>query len=199
VPTELAPLPFSRFDELARRLAALDVELGEQPRHRIAGFAGEEPLALLDLRPFPPGGVHEPMVEAVAGLLALGADHLAAALPGRAWSVADPVVPVSDAGDLRQRVLLLTTARPHAGPRTWLRPFDLHGTQLTWQDAVAEDDACEGWVPHALQVAVDAAWPADPVAAAEQLARCSRLGHHVLLGPAGAAVLDGLSRPGGSA
>ncbi len=190
MPTDTAPRPFTEFEDLARSLVALDVELGHEPRHRLAAYVGEDPLLVVDLRPFPPGGIEGPMVEVVAGALALGADRLATALPGRAWSLDDPVAPVSDDGDLRQRVLLCTTARAGASVRNWLLPFDLTGDDLVWHEAVAEDGGCEGWVPHALQVAVDAGWEPDPDGAAEQLARCAALGHEVFLAPAGTALLD---------
>lgn len=189
MPPDLAVLPFARFEELARNLTALDVELGEQPRHRVFGYRGEEPLVVIDLRPFPPGGVQTPMVEAMAGVLALGADRFAAALPGRAWSMDDPVVPVSEDGDLRQRVLMLTTAQPDQRVRTWVLPFDLVDDHLTWHDAALDEGACEGWVPYALGVAVEAEWQPDPDAAVLQLARCTSLGHHVMLSPAGSAIL----------
>ncbi len=190
MPIDIAPRPFTEFEDLARSLAELDVEVGDEPRHRLAAYDGEEPLLVIDLRPFPPGGIEAPLVEAVAGALALGADRLATALPGRAWSPDDPVVPVSDDGDLRQRVLLCTTAQPHTGTRSWLLPFDVAAPRLVWHDAVLDDGSCEGWVPHALQVAVDAAWEPDPDAAADQLARCAALGHEVFLAPAGGDVLD---------
>lgn len=196
---DLAPRPFADFEDLARSLVALDVDLGEEPRHRLAGFRGEDPLAVLDLRPFPPGGIHAPLVEAMAGLLALGADRFGTALPGRAWSMDDPVVPVTEEGDLRQRVLMLNTAQRGHHVRTWLRPFDLHDGELTWQDPVLEDSGCEGWVPHALQVAVDAAWEPEPDAAADQFARCRSLGHHIMLAPAGAQLLGAVSPPAGNA
>ena len=188
---DIAPRPFAEFDQLARALVELDVDLGDEPRHRLAAFRGEEPLAVVDLRPFPPGGIEAPMVEALSGVLALGADRFAAALPGRAWSTDDPIVPVSDDGDLRQRVLLLTTADGTDEPRTRLLPFDLDGDTVRWHTRTLEDGPCEGWVPHALGVAAEAGWPADPDAAAQQLARCTRLGHDVLLTPAGDAALDG--------
>lgn len=191
MPPDLAVLPFARFEELARNLTVLDVELGEQPRHRVVGYRGEEPLVVIDLRPFPPGGVQTPMVEAMAGVLALGADRFGAALPGRAWSMDDPVVPVSEDGDLRQRVLMLTTARPDEPVRTWILPFDLVGDELTWHAATLDEGPCEGWVPYALGVAVEADWQPDPDAAVLQLARCTSLGHHVMLSPAGATLLDG--------
>lgn len=190
MPPDLAVLPFARFEDLARNLVELDVELGEQPRHRVVGYRGEDPLVVIDLRPFPPGGVQTPMVEAMAGVLALGADRVAAALPGRAWSMDDPVVPVTDDGDLRQRVLMLTTAQPESQVRSWLLPFDLDGDRLHWHPETLDEGPCEGWVPHALGIAVDAGWHPDPDAAVLQLARCTSLGHHVMLSPAGAAVLD---------
>ncbi len=192
---DLAVLPFARFEDLARNLVHLDVELGEQPRHRLIGYRGENPLAVIDLRPFPSGGVEAPMVEATAGVLALGADRFAAALPGRAWSMDDPVVPVSEHGDLRQRVLMLTTARPDEPVSTWVLPFDLTGDELTWHTAVLDEGPCEGWVPYALGVAAEADWQPDRDAAIEQLARCTSLGHHVMLSPAGAALLDRDSTP----
>ena len=199
MPPQLAPLPFPHFEELACSLAEFDVELGDQPRHRVVGYDRDEPLALLDLRPFPSGGVHAPVVEAVAGLLALGSDRFAAALPGRAWSLEDPIPPVGDAGDLRQRVLLLTTARRGVPTRTWLRPFDVVDGAVRWHDPVDGDGGGEGWVPRALQVAADCGWAPDLAAAHAQLGRCARLGHEVLLAPAGADLLDRVSPPAGSA
>ena len=139
------------------------------------------------------------MVEALAGLLPLGADRLAAALPGRAWSLDDPVVPVSDDGDLRQRVLMLTTARPGRPPRTWLRPVRPRRWRVGVAQSVLEDDDCEGWVPHALQVAVDSTWEPDRAAAVEQLARCRSLGHYVMLAPAGADLVGEVTSRGGTA
>lgn len=193
VPTDIdiAPRPFAEFDDLARALVELDVDLGDEPRHRLAAYRGEEPLAVVDLRPFPPGRIESPMVEALSGVLALGADRFAAALPGRAWSIEDPIPPVSDDVDLRQRVLLLTTADGTTDPRTRLLPFDVEHATVRWHDATLEDGPCDGWVPHALGVAAAAGWPADPDAAAQQFARCARLGHDVLLTPAGDAVLGG--------
>ena len=184
------PRPFAQFEDLARSLVALDVDLGDEPRHRLAAYVGEDPLLVIDLRPFPPGGIEGPMVEAVAGALALGADRLAAALPGRAWSMDDPVVPVTEDGDLRQRVLLCATARRGEDPSTWLLPFDVDGQSLSWHETVLEDGDCEGWVPHALQVGVDAGWEPDIPGAAGQLARCTALGHEVFLAPAGSDLLD---------
>lgn len=187
---DLATLPFARFEDLARRMVELDVDLGDEPRHRLVAYLGEEPLVAIDLRPFPPGGIQAPMVEAIAGVLALGADGLAAALPGRAWSMEDPLPPVTDDGDLRQRVLMLTTARAGGTAHSWILPFDLDDGHLTWHTAVLEDDACEGWVPHALGIATEAGWDPDIDAAIGQLGRCTALGHTVMLAPAGAAVLD---------
>lgn len=190
MPIDIAPRPFTEFEDLARALVELDVELGDEPRHRLAAYRGEEPLLVIDLRPFPPGGIEGPMVEAVAGALALGADRLAAALPGRAWSMDDPVVPVTADVDLRQRVLMCTTAAATLPLRSWLLPFAIGDAGLSWEPPVLEDDDCIGWVPHALQVAVDATWEPDPDAAADQLARCTALGHNVFVAPAGSAVLD---------
>lgn len=191
--SDTAILPFARFEELARNFAALDVELGEEPRHRLAAYKGEEVLALVDLRPFPRGGIESPMVEAMAGVMALGADRFGVALPGRAWSLEDPIPPVTEDTDLRQRVLSLTTATRAEGVRCWLVPFELDDGRLTWHEAVLGEETgpVEGWVPHALGVAARSPWDPDPDAAREQLTRCSALGHLVMLAPLGAAVLHG--------
>lgn len=193
MPSDTAILPFARFEDLARNFCEFDVELGEEPRHRLAAYRDEDVLALVDLRPFPRGGIESPMVEAMAGVMALGANRFGAALPGRAWSMDDPIPPVTGDADLRQRVLSLTTATAEDGVRCWLVPFDLGDDGLIWQEAVLGDDPgpVEGWVPHALRVAAEAPWDPEPEAASEQLARCTALGHHVMLAPAGAAVLDG--------
>ena len=194
---DLATLPWTRFEEVARHLVELDVDRGDEPRHRLTGYHGEEPLVVVDLRPFPPGGVQTPMVEAMAGLLALGADRFAAALPGRAWSMDDPIAPVSDDGDLRQRVLMMTTAQPGPGVRSWVLPFDLDGGRLTWHAPVLEEGPCEGWVPYALGVATEAGWEADPEGAIQQLGRCAALGHTIMLAPAGEALLEAGPDPTG--
>lgn len=190
--SDTALLPFSRFEDLARTFSELDVDLGEEPRHRLAAYRDDEVLALVDLRPFPRGGIERPMVEAMAGVMALGANRFGAALPGRAWSTEDPIPPVSDHADLRQRVLSLTTASADRGVRCWLVPFDLDGHRLTWGDPVLGDDPgpVEGWVPHALRVAAEEPWDPDPDAAGQQLARCTALGHHVMLAPPGVDLLE---------
>ncbi len=117
---------WDRLADLHRWYAELDAP---DPRPHLAAFAGDHACVLIGLRPFAPGAYQGPLVEAMALALPLGADRVSVALPGRAWSLDDPVVPVSDDGDLRQRVLTQCTVDGHrqVTPRVTMRlhPFDV--------------------------------------------------------------------------
>lgn len=197
------PRPFGEFEQLAQTLIELDVHLDDQPRHRLFGYHNNQPLAVIDLRPFPPGGIHQPLIEAVAALLALGATQLATALPGRAWSTNDPITPVCNDGDLRQRVVMMTTSQTnHDTPTNWLIPYDITTNDgqptVQWHPPHNDTGPVEGWVPEALQIAAQAGWDPDAQAAAHQLRRCQQLGHHILLAPDGNLLLQDTSHNPGS-
>lgn len=182
------PHAFSSVDDLHRWYAALDAP---DPRPHVVAFAGEDAVVMIGLRPFPPGGYGGPLVEALALALPLGADRVSVAFPGRAWSLDDPVVPVADTGDLRQRVLTQVTADGHGRTpptvTTRLHPFhappDRPGT-IRWQPAL-DPGASAGWIPEALAAMVGAR---DRIGGdvtdgdlARQLWRLEHLGHEVLV------------------
>ena len=167
------------------------------PRPWLVAFDEDELLVLVGLRPFAPGQYEGPLVEAMALVLPLGADRVSVALPARAWSLDDPVPPVTADADLRQRVLTQVTIDGHgrATPevRTRLHPFRLpsgrpDAAPLVWDDAL-DPGRGEGWLPDALaamvagrgRIGVDAT--VDEYR--QQLLRLHDLGHDVLLTPRG--------------
>ena len=178
---------WDRLADLHRWYAELDAP---DPRPHLAAFAGDHACVLIGLRPFAPGAYQGPLVEAMALALPLGADRVSVALPGRAWSLDDPVVPVSDDGDLRQRVLTQCTVDGHrqVTPRVTMRlhPFDVGATpdaRLLWHDPL-DPGPGEGWIPDALATLVAArdsiTGMGDLDAVARQAARLDALGHEVL-------------------
>lgn len=113
--------PVSTWDEVPGYLLELahrDLEAGPAPLPSVVAFAGEEPVAIGVLRPFDDGGPVPALIELLALLLPLGVDRIALSLSGRAWSMADPLAPVCDEGDLRQQVLLLVRADARDGSCT---------------------------------------------------------------------------------
>jgi len=175
--------------ELHRRLSELDAP---DPSPHLVAVAGEDPLGIIRLRPFPRGGVQKPLVEAMALVVPLGADRVSVALPSRAWSLDDPVVPVTEDADLRQRVVLQVTVDGHdhdpPAVETLLHPFDVDADgQLAWQDAI-DPGTGQGWVPDALQAMIAGRHDLHDHGADERMAQWNRLedlGHLVLLTPEG--------------
>lgn len=180
-------------DDLHRWLADLDAP---DPAPHLAAYAGDELLVLVRLRPFAPGAYQGPLVEALALALPMGADRVSLALPGRAWSLDDPVPPVTAGADLRQRVLTQVTVDGHQSGhpdvRMALHPFCIDGatpgTGLQWEASI-DPGPGEGWIPDALATLIDAR---DDIAAGggiderrRQVARLQELGHLVVLTAAG--------------
>lgn len=173
-----------RWDEVAgylRSEAELDLRATGEVRPCLAGFRGDRGLALAWLRPFEKGAYHDPLLELVALFVPLGIDRLALSLGGRAWSMLDPIPPVSAAGDLRQRVLVVQQVDGHrrrAELTTHVHPFALDDDVVRWQDPIDLGPG-EGWIAGLLHVAVDRrhelGGPAEEVAT--QAARCAELGH----------------------
>ena len=184
-----APLTtWDRVEDLHRWYAELDAP---DPRPHLVGFAGGTALVLVGLRPFAPGAYQGPLVEALALALPLGCDRVSVALPGRAWSLQDPVVPVTDGADLRQRVLTQCSADGHRRERPIvtmrLHPFHVAATDdagLVWDPAL-DPGPGEGWIPHALTTLVGARDDLGDDTGLDdlvrQLVRLERLGHDVLL------------------
>jgi len=117
----LPPLPPTDWDEVESFLldgALRELDHGLAPLPALAAFAGEDPVAVGNLRPFEPGEVVPALVEVLALLLPLAVDRLALLLPARAWSTADPIPPVTDGIDLRAPVLVVVRGDGHQQPCT---------------------------------------------------------------------------------
>ncbi|MFA9445701.1 hypothetical protein [Egicoccus sp. AB-alg6-2] len=107
--TTIPPLPWTDATPALLDLAREDLADGLLPRPRLIAHAGNEAVGIAQLRPHV-DDVLPPLLELLALFLPLGADRLTLALPGRAWSLEDPIAPVTDEVDLRQRVLLVIGA-----------------------------------------------------------------------------------------
>jgi hypothetical protein len=185
--------PLERFDDAPRQLLAMcaaDLDAGLDPVPTLAAFIGDRPLALVGLRPFAPGEIVQALVEVLALLLPLGCDRLALALPGRAWSLDDPIVPVTDDGDLRQRVLMLTVADARGRPcelRTTLHPFEVTDRATRFADPISPGSPTDAPVVAAVGALLDARDELRPTTASlaltAQFGRVLLLGHELSLAP----------------
>ena len=193
LPTPPQPT-YPNVDAIHRFLAEGDAP---QPRPWLLAFAADRLLVLIGLRPFAPGQSEGPLVEAMALALPIGADRVSVALPARAWSMDDPVPPVTSDADLRQRVLIQVTVdgRGRSAPdvRSRLHPFrvsEVSGDEdrLEW-DPMVDPGPGEGWVPEALSAMVAGRHRIGVGAGVDehrrQLLRLDDLGHDVLLTPDG--------------
>lgn len=161
----------------------------------VVAFCGEKPLFFSGLRDFHKGEYHDPMIELLALAAALGANRVASAFSGRAWSLRDPVPPVVDGvGDLRQRVLVMTFVDATATPtlrRSAVVPYDVTEGHVRWQTPL-RDDAGEGWITEAMTVCAqlqDRLRSTDDEAR-RQAQRCVDLGHLLVLHPGTAQELN---------
>lgn len=195
VPTPEARPELSEPATVLRSLVACDLESGfDDGRMYVAATAAGEPLLVAVSRPFAKGRYDGPLIELGSLALGLGADRVTVGLTGRAWSLDDPVVPVTDEGDMRQRVLNIHEAdgrgRREPTMRSWLLPFDLADDRLRWHEEVVPGPAV-GWLVDALRITVGsrAQLQCRPEDVVGQLARCDRLGHAVHLSEHAAAQL----------
>lgn len=158
----------------------------------LVAFDGDEHLVVAGLRRFEDGAYPEALVELLALAVPIGADRVALSIAGRAWSLDDPIPPVSADADLRQRTLVLTFVDGHDRPRpevtTVLHPFDVVDGGIVWgerRDLGAPDPGAVTAVVSAclsergVQVAAE---HAEPSTLRRQAERCERLGHRIWLG-----------------
>lgn len=180
-----------RWDDLeafTRDSAESDLDAMGEVDPFVVAFRAIEPLFVAYLRPFEKGAYDRPLIEVLALAAPLGADRLAVAMGGRAWSLDDPVSPVVDGvGDLRQRVLTLHGVDGLGGAPTafgvmW--PFEIAGGRVSWQEALRTGDG-QGWIPRALELAVTSRGQLEASAeeVADQAVRCIELGHDLYLAP----------------
>jgi hypothetical protein len=171
-----------------------EVAAGFPPPPVLAAFAGDEPVAVVGLRPFGPGEVVDPLVEVLALLLPLGADRVVLALPARIWDADDPCAGDVAGVDLRTTAVAITTVDGHGRATP-----DLHGSVHPYG---IDDHGGHGWLPTDLPADLGApegpATPSlaclvggrdqlaaepDPTTVALQFARCLLRGHKVILSP----------------
>jgi hypothetical protein len=179
-------------------LAACDLDDGGPPIPRLAAFRGDEALTISTLRPHPPTGALDAVVELLALFVPLGADRVALAggRGGTPGPVADP------AGPPRRRRRALRRDRRRGGrlARGTGRSTPCGGTRSASgagappRPAAGVDGAT---VMGAVGVILDARdellrepWELRP-----QLERVLRLGHGLALSPAAAEALDVLGPP----
>jgi hypothetical protein len=181
-------------------LAANDLAGGLPPRPTLTAYAGEEGLAIVGLRPFGPGELLGPLVELAALLLPLGADRFGLAVPGRAWSLDDPIPPVLDEVDLRRTVLTIVQVDGHGTdePRTGgsLHPYEVDaGGEVVFDPAIGvgwpDGPATDGLLT--LVRGRRDVTASRPQATVVQFARCLLRGHHVVLAPPVADHLESLT------
>lgn len=169
----------------------------------LVAFAGPHLRFIADVRPFPKGQYHHPLIELLALAMPLDADRLALSLSGRASSLDDPIAPVLPGGpDLRQRVVILhfvDGARGRPRVHTVFHPFDRDDDgATTWQAALRLDDEPLGWIPEVLRVSAQQRGKlrASDARIREQAERCVTLGHDLFLPPdLGARLRPAANRP----
>jgi hypothetical protein len=176
-------------------LATFDLEDGLPPRPTLVGYAGDAPVALVGLRPFGPGEVTGVLAELLGLVVPLGVDRVALALPGRAWSLDDPIPPVVGDLDLRRTVLTVLTADGHDGVPArldgWLVPYDRDALGAPrWGDGqhVGPPDGPATEVLRGLAAARGGRPGTSPAAPATadtvvRFARCVLAGHAISLAP----------------
>lgn len=187
--------PWKAVGRMQREWAEVDVRCCGTPAPRLIGFDADEPLSTVMLRPFDKGQVMGPLIEALAFLLPFGANRLSVALPGRSWSLNDPIPPVSDEVDLRQRVIAEMRVLEDGTVSGCLHPFAVDGTNLHFEEVV-DLGPPEGEVAHALAVTMRNRGRLDVDAedVIEQYARLGIRGHEIAVAPAGVARLERLVR-----
>ncbi|HUG83000.1 MAG TPA: hypothetical protein VMM13_00465 [Euzebya sp.] len=190
------PMPlWSDQGQLLVDLAVADLEAGRDVLPSMVAFRGDQPLFLATLRPFLKGQHQDPIIEVGALAMGLQADRILLSLSGRAWSLADPIVPVlpDGGGDLRQRVIVVhqadaSTQDPVASstivPVEVVQPdVDDGEVSVRTGPALTAPDG-EGWVPQALMVLARAdGCQAEEEDLGLQVRRCEHLGHRLAWSP----------------
>jgi hypothetical protein len=178
---------WSDIEALLVGLAGDDLAEDGEVHPALVALSGDTLAFLAFLRPFEKGCYADPMIELLALAMPLGCDRLALSIGGRVWSLEDPIPPVSDEADLRQRALVLYYV-DGTGPvvsDSVLHPFDLVDGAVVWAPPVGDLGGAQGWIPEALRLSVERR---EELATGDaeirrQAARCERLGHEVHLGP----------------
>jgi hypothetical protein len=165
--------------------ASDDLDAGGVPLPMLVAFEGDEPHALVTLRPFEPGEMLQALVEILSLLLPLGADRLVCSLPARGPTG------TGHEQELDARYLLLITADGHVGPcRTDLAlcPGEPTAQGWRWGQPVPELADPHNPLPAALSVLLDArdelvTGPSGELRLAAQFGRVLLLGHELVVAP----------------
>lgn len=186
--------PWKDVGRMHREWAEIDVRSDGTPLPRLIAFDGDEPLMTITLRPFEKGQYMDPLIEALAFLLPFGATRISTGMPGRVWSLDDPIPPVTDDVDLRQRTLCETRVVEDGTLSSCLHPFAVDGDTIAWDDP-CHLGAPEGPISNVLAVSMPRRHElrAEPDDVLEQLARIGVRGHEVAVAPLGAQRLERLA------
>lgn len=210
-----------RWDQAEATLTGLaddELAVGRRPAPTLLAHAGDEPLALVTIRPTAPGELIGALTELLALLLPLGADRVCLAVAGRSWSLDDPTGGAVDGIDVRPSVLVVTSVDGHRRtPPTvtsTVTPFGRGedgslrrhaATDVVDRVVRGDDDVPAGrrgaWsgddlggpVAAALSCLIAGRHEVDlgpPAQTAVQFARCLLRGHAIVLGPDAAARLE---------
>jgi hypothetical protein len=197
---------WDEVEELLLDEAEAELATGAQgTRPCLVALTGRRPCLVAHLRPCEGADLPQALLELLALTAPLGADRLAFAASGRAWSLDDPIPPVADGVDLRAHVLAITTAdaaRGRVRSGMSLRTFvpGTAGRGASWGERQALP-APEGWVAEVLASAAAAGAQGvlrtTDVWMAAQAARVRELGHVLGLAPDVERRLDDAARRGG--
>jgi hypothetical protein len=181
------PNRWEGLEVLLVELAGDDLEACGEVRPMLAAYRGEEALFLAAVRPFPKGHYDDPLIELLALAMPLEADRLALSIAARAWSLNDPIPPVTEDADLRQRILMLHVVDDTVSPLrsvTTIYPFDLGPDGVSW-GRPHDPGPGKGWIPRALELCVQGRHrlPSSDREIRKQADRVIWLGHRLYLSP----------------
>jgi hypothetical protein len=174
-------------EDLLVEMAGHDLAGCDEVNPALAAWRGSNMCFLAFLRPFAKGAYRQPLIELLALAVPLGADRLALSMGARAWSLNDPIPPVSADGDLRQRILVIEAVDAAGGDpqrRTVVVPFEVRETAVIWGPR-ASQEVSVGWLGEALCSAVGpamrSALRSGDADIARQARRVVELGHDLYL------------------
>jgi hypothetical protein len=174
-------------EELLVTCAEDDLRQDGTVQPALVAFAGATLRFVAWVRPFPKGKYAKPLTELFALAAPLDCDRLMLSMSARAWSLDDPIPPVTEDADLRQRLLLLYVvdgSGDDVESRAVAYPFELGSDGPVWA-ARRTLGKGEGWIPGAMEVMVrsrdEMRAPLPEIA--KQAARVARLGHDLHLPP----------------
>lgn len=184
------PQDWHAVDRFTVEMATHDLEERGEAHPLLVACTGDGLSFFAFLRWFPKGAYADPMIELLSLAMALGTDRLAFSITGRLTSLEDPVPPVTDDGDLRQRALIVESVDGAAGPprqHSMIHPFTVVGGRVAWSEPLRLTGG-QGWIADALRLSVERRRDLTRLATDDdiraQVVRCADLGHDLYLGAA---------------